>query len=85
MEEGTVYEPPEILSTLVDAEIPEDTIYPSLFDELDSRLVQQIIDELQGDPDFKNIMTNIEQEINYEDMDIDMDVLEDYTLENELE
>ena len=84
IQEGTVYVPPEILPTLVDDEIPEDTIYPSLFDELDPRLVQQIIDELQGDPDFKNIMTNIEQEINYEDMDIDMDVLDDYTLEKEL-
>ena len=68
-------------------EILEDTIHPSLFDELDPNLIQEIVNDLKRDPDLKDIMTNIEQQIDYEElgMDINIDILEDYILENELE
>ena len=75
IQEGTVHTPPvttEILPMVVD-EILEDTIQPSLFDELDPQLIQKIIDDLRGDPDLKDIMTNIEQEVEYEELGMDID------------
>ena len=76
----------QILPMAVD-EILEDTIHPSLFDELDPNLIQEIINGLKEDPDLKDMMTNIEQQVDYEElgMDLDIDILEGYTLENELE
>ena len=54
-------------------------MHPSLLDELDPDLIQQIIDELNAEPDLNNIMTDIEQEIQFEElgMDIDLDIPED--------
>ena len=78
IQEGTVNTVNTEQPWLVD-EIIEDTIHPSLLDELDPDLIQQIIDELNAEPDLNNIMTDIEQEIQFEElgMDIDLDIPED--------
>ena len=78
IQEGTVNTVNTEQPWLVD-EIIEDTMHPSLLDELDPDLIQQIIDELNAEPDLNNIMTDIEMEIQFEElgMDIDLDIPED--------
>ena len=90
IEEGTIQTPPvttEISRMLTDQILEEDTIQPSLYDELDPQLIQKIIDELRGEPCLQDIFTNIEQQVEFEElgMDIDLDILEDYTLEKEFD
>ena len=90
IEEGTIQTPPvttEILPMLTDEILKEDTIQPSLYDELDPQLIQRIIDDLRGEPCLQDIFTNIEQQVEFEElgMDIDLDILEDYTLEKEFD
>ena len=57
IEEGTAF-----------PEIPIDVMSPSLFNQLDSQLLEQIIDELRGDIDLDSIMNSIE------DYDMDMNM-----------
>ena len=57
IEEGTAF-----------PEIPIDAMSPSLFNQLDSQLLEQIIDELRGGIDLDSIMNSIE------DYDMDMNM-----------
>ena len=44
-------------------EIPLETVSPTLFDELDSKLLEEIIDELQEDIDLNSILDSIEYDM----------------------
>ena len=57
----------------------------TLISELPPELVQTIIDDLRADPDLKTLMTEIEDQVANEDIDMDIDIdIPDNLLENEL-
>ena len=60
------------------------TIHPSLHEELPQDIVDRIINELREDPELLTIMTDIEQDLEFEQVGIDLEIPED-RLENELE
>ena len=66
--------------------IPESTpLYPSLQEEIPNDVLERIINELREDPGLNTIMTDIEQAIELEQLDMNIDIPIDDRLENELE
>ena len=63
--------------------LTEGTLYPSLVDEIPSEVIERIIDQLRQDPGLKNIMDDIEQNTEFEQLGMDLELPED-RLENEL-
>ena len=61
------------------------TIHPSLQEELPQDIIERIINELREDPELKTIMTDIEQDLEFEQVGMELDVSEDDRLEKELE
>ena len=61
------------------------TIHPSLQEELPQDIIDRIINELREDPELKTIMTDIEQDLEFEQVGMELDVSEDDRLEKELE
>ena len=61
------------------------TIYPTLEEELPQDIIDRIINELREDPELKTIMTGIEQDLEFEQLGMELDIPEDDRLENELE
>ena len=62
-------------------QIPQ-TLQPTLLEELPDDLVQEIIDELKEDPHMMNMFDTMEEQFNFEDLDIE---IPDSLLEKELE
>ena len=58
-------------------------LYPSLTEEIPGEIIDRIIGELREDPELKNIMTDIEQTMEFEQLGMDLELPED-RLENEL-
>ena len=58
-------------------------LYPSLDEEIPNEILERIINELREDPELRKIMTNIEQDIEFEQIGMDLDIPED-RLEQEL-
>ena len=75
----------ETLEVVTEEILDEDTFQPSLYDELPQELVDKIISELQADPDLRTIFTDIEQQLEFEQLGMDIDIMEDNALQNELE
>ena len=74
------------LQVACDEIVPESTpLYPSLHEEIPEEIIEKIINELRQDPELHNIMTEIEQVIELEQLDMDIDIPDDDRLENELE
>ena len=69
----------EIQETVTEEIIQEGTIYPSIHEEISSEQMQKIIEELSLDPDLKDMF------IEFEQIGMDIDIPEQYLLENELE
>ena len=66
--------------------VPESTtLYPSLHEEIPNDILERIINELRQEPELNTIMTDIEQSIELEQLDMDIDIPIDDRLENELE
>ena len=63
--------------------LTEGTLYPSLGDEIPSEVIERIIDQLRQDPSLKNIMDDIDQDIEFDQFGMDLELPED-RLENEL-
>ena len=61
------------------------TINPTLEDELPKDVIDKIINELREDPDFKNIMEDIEQDFDFDQLGNDIELPERDRLEEELE
>ena len=78
-------EPVEIITEEVIQEV-SDTLYPSLTDELAPEIVDNIIAELRGDPELKDIIVEMEQQLELEEVGLEIDIpdLPD-PLEDELE
>ena len=74
------------LQVACDEIVPESTpLYPSLHEEIPEEIIEKIINELRQEPELHNIMTEIEQVIELEQLDMDIDIPDDDRLENELE
>ena len=58
---------------------------PSLCEEIDPEVLDKIINELRTEQDLQNIFTNIEQQIEFEQLGMNIDMSEDNRLEKELE
>ena len=59
------------------------TLYPSLHEEIPNEILERIMNELREDPELQTIMTGIEQDLEFEQIGMDLDIPED-RLENEL-
>ena len=60
------------------------TIYPSLDEEIPDEILERIVSELREDPELRTIMTDIEKDIEFEQLGMDIEIPEDDRLENEL-
>ena len=58
-------------------------LYPSLHEEIPHEILERIINELREDPELQTIMTGIEQDLEFKQLGMDLDIPED-RLENEL-
>ena len=59
---------------------------PTTMEQVDPKILDQLIHELRADPDLKDIFADIEQQFEQEQrMDIDIDIDTDTRLEDELE
>ena len=67
-------EPTEIIAEEVIQTSTEEVIYPSLVDELAPEIVDSIIAELRKDSDLKGIFTEMEQQVQMEEADLDIDI-----------
>ena len=76
--------PIETLQTVTEEILEEGTIYPSLEDEIAPELINKILEELRQEPDLHAIFTDVEQQLEFEQLGMDIDIGEDYGLENEL-
>ena len=47
-------------------------------------MIEKIINELRAEPELQNIVTNIEQELEFEQRAMDIDISDDDRLETEL-
>ena len=61
------------------------TLYPSLDEEIPDEILERIINELREDPELRTVMTNIEQELEFEQLGCDLDIPEDIRLENSMQ
>ena len=75
----------ETLYTVTEEILEENTIQPTIFEELAPGMLDQIINELRQEPDLRDIFTDIEQQFEFEQLGMDIDISEDNTLENELD
>ena len=67
--------------------IPQEmmTIHPSLTEELPQDLVDRIIEELRSDPEMATVMTDIEEELEFEHLGMELEIPNVDRLEDELE
>ena len=89
IEQAPVEIPGEILETVMEEVIDEsiDTLHPSLLDEVSPEVIDKIIAELREEPELRDIVTELEQQIEIEEsaeLEIDISDLED-RLEDELQ
>ena len=76
----------ETLEIITEEVLQEDTLEPSLYEEISPEIIEKIISELRGDPGLKDIMTTVEEQIELEEVGLDIDIPdEDDRLEAELE
>ena len=67
-------------------QIPQvETFQPPLFEELPSDIIQEVIDQLREDPDLLNMFNTIEEQLEFEELGMDIEIPEDNLLEKELE
>ena len=67
--------------------IPQEsmTIHPSLTEELPQDIIDHILEELRADPEMRTVMTNIEEELEFEHLGMEVEITDDDRLEDELE
>ena len=76
----------ETLQIVTEEILEEDTIQPSIYEELAPELIEKIISELRLEPDLKDIFTDIEHQFEFEQLGMDIDIdIEDNALENEID
>ena len=65
-------------------EITQETEEPLTLDDIPAEQIEEIINQLRQDPDLKNIFTDIEQQLEFEQIGMDIDIPEQNLLEDEL-
>ena len=61
------------------------TLYPTLEEGLPQHIIDHIINELRADPELKSIMSDIDQDIEFEQLGMDLDIPENDPLQEEIE
>ena len=74
----------ETLETVTEETLAVGAIQPSLEQEISPGLLEQIIEELQGDPELHNIFSTLEEQIDFEQLGMDIEINDDNLLEKEL-
>ena len=72
------------LQSITQETLDEDTLYPSLEDQITPELIEKIMEELRQEPCLHDVFTDIEQQVEFEQLGMDIDITEDYPLEKEL-
>ena len=65
-------------------EITQETEEPLTLDDIPAERIEDIINQLRQDPDLRNIFTDIEQQLEFEHLGMDIDIPEQNLLEDEL-
>ena len=72
----------ETLQIITEETVGEGTIQPSLMEELEPELIEKVISELLLEPGLQDIFTDIEQQLEFEQLGMDIDIpVEDSALE----
>ena len=76
----------ETLQIVTEEVLQEDTpsLEPSLYEEISPEVIERIVNELRQDPGLKDILTTVEEQLEFEQIGMDLDIPDD-RLENELE
>ena len=74
----------ETLEIITEEILDEAIIQPSLCEELPQDLIEKVIEELRAEPELEGIFANIEEQVEFEQLGMDIDINEDYALEDEL-
>ena len=64
----------ETLQVVTQEILQEDTSFESSYEELAPEVVEKIISELRGDPDLKDIFTSVEEQLEFEQLGMDIDI-----------
>ena len=77
----------ETLQIMTEEVLQEDTpnLEPSLYEEISPEVIERIVNELSQDPGLKDILTTVEEQVEFDQIGMDLDLLDDMRLENELE
>ena len=74
----------ETLQIITEEILDHNVIEPTMLDELMPGMIDQIISELRQDPELQNIVAEIEEQIEFEQLGMDIDIPDYDTIENEL-
>ena len=76
----------ETLQIVTEEVLEEDTssLEPSLYEEISPEVIERIVKELSLDPGLKDILTTVEEQVEFHQLGMDLDMPDD-RLENELE
>ena len=76
--------PPSVTTHTVEIITEQEIADPLTLDDISTEKIDEIINQLRNDPDLKNIFTDIEQQIEFEQLGMDIDIPEQNLLEEEL-
>ena len=66
-------------------EIVTEQIEPFTFDDISPQRMEELITELQKDPDINELFDDLQAQMEFQELGLDIDIDENYPLENELE
>ena len=75
--------PPAVTTETIQI-VTEQTLEPLTLDDIPPERIEQLITELQQDPDIMGMFTDIEAQLEFEQLGLDIDISESYSLEDEL-
>ena len=75
--------PPTVTTETV--EIVTEQIEPITFDDISPQRMEELITELQKDPDIKELFDDLQAQMEFQELGLAIDIDENYPLENELE
>ena len=75
--------PPAVTTETIQI-VTEQTLEPLTLDDIPPERIEQLITELQQDPDIMGMFTDIQAQLEFEQLGLDIDISESYPLEDEL-
>ena len=76
--------PPPSVTTETIKIITKEIIDPLTLDDIPPEKIDELINQLRQDPDLQNVFTNIEEQLEFEQLGMDIDIPEHNLLEDEL-